>query len=66
MNILGKYVQPRINAQELKTIDVVSNGFVWKVPQIGAELMRVNNMQPNKSVMMPISREVGNKLSILA
>lgn len=46
-------------------VDMNNNGFVWKVPEITAKMSGINDVRANDSLMMPLNREIGNKLNVL-
>ena len=67
MNILGFTSSPKIHTAKINLVDHQSEGFVWKVPKLTAQLMRVKDMHAKQDSLTPlIEREVGNRLSILA
>lgn len=66
MNFLGQLTQPKIQSNQINTVDLNKKGFVLKVPKLTADLMRVNDSQGKNAVMLPMNGEVGTKLSLLA
>ena len=66
-NILGQAINtPKSHTPKIDTVDVHSKGFVWKVPELSAALLQAEKVAKKNAVMMPLSREVGTKISFLA
>lgn len=51
--------------QPSNIVNFNNNGFVWKVPEITAKMTAVNDIRANDSLMVPLNREIGNKLNVL-
>lgn len=66
-NILGQVINtPKNHTPKVNTVNVHSDGFVWKVPELSAALLQAEKVAKKSAVMMPLNREVGTKISFLA
>lgn len=49
-----------------KTVAVKKEGYTFQMPQLIAEMMKINNQKSGKAALMPLDQNIGTRLNVLA